>query len=122
MSVVSTAGRLEFGEKMRATRWVDDHWFRGGIDFFGGSALVALAMIALISAPPVTALAFVTLLSSALGLVLSVIGLRSCNPLQWHALVARVQWRLRVASRAGARFRPSVVRIFARIRAFARGA
>jgi len=93
---------------MRATRWVDDHWFRGGIDFFGGSALVALA--------------FVTLLSSALGLVLSVIGLRSCNPLQWHALVARVQWRLRVASRAGARFRPSVVRIFARIRAFARGA
>jgi len=95
------------------THWVHDRWFRNGIDFFGGSALVALAMAAVSSVPPITVLALVTLTSSALGLVVSVIGLRSCNPVQWHALVARTR-RLRVAWRAGERLRSHLARIFAR--------
>ena len=88
---------------MRATQWLRDRWFIGGINFFGACALVALTIVALSEVPPVTALGLVTLASAVLGLTLSAVAVRVLHPLQWRGLVARVQWVLHRCSRYGAR-------------------
>src|SRR3954468_2613844 len=69
-------------------------FFPIGLRLFVAATLVSLVVVLLGGLPQVRVLGAFAFTCAILGVVVSAIGLRMVNPLQWRAKVARLQWMI----------------------------
>ena len=68
-----------------------ERWFEIGLKFFAMGALVALAMVALLSLPQLRVIAAIALVQAALGVAVCTWGLRETQPARFAALRMRAR-------------------------------
>ena len=71
--------------------FVRERWFEIGLKFFAMAAVVALAMVALMSLPQLRVIAGIALVQAALGVAICVWGLRVTQPARFAALRMRAR-------------------------------
>ena len=79
---------------MAPMRTPGSRFFPVGLHLFFAATLVSLVVVLLGRLPQVRVLGDVAFACAILGMVVSAIGFRMVNPLQWRARVARLQWMM----------------------------
>lgn len=69
--------------------FVRERWFEIGLKFFAAGALIAFAMLALMSLPQLRVIAAIAFVQAALGVAICVWGLHDAQPARFAA------WRMR---------------------------